>query len=47
MPLSLGLWSVLTDAAVWGVALAAWQEDRPSLIRSPRLVLAHGWEGVE
>jgi hypothetical protein len=37
----------LTYAAVWVVALAAWQEDRPNLIRSPRLVLAHVWEGVE
>ncbi|HEV2458425.1 MAG TPA: transposase [Ktedonobacterales bacterium] len=39
----------LTDAAVWVVALAAWQEGRPKLIRSPRLVLAsvyaHVWEG--
>jgi transposase len=37
----------LTYAAVWVVALAAWQEGRPKLIRSPRLVLAHVWEGVE
>lgn len=28
-------------------ALAAWQADRPDLIRSPRWVLAHVWEGVE
>jgi transposase len=34
-------------AAVWVVALAAWQARRPELIRSPRLVLAHVWEGVE
>jgi hypothetical protein len=27
--------------------LAAWQAGRPDLIRSPRLVLAHVWEGVE
>src|SRR5260221_170335 len=31
----------LTYAAVWVVALAAWQAGRPDLIRSPRLVLAH------
>jgi transposase len=37
----------LTYAAIWVVALAAWQEGRPDLIRSPRLVLAHVWEGVE
>ncbi len=37
----------LTYAAVWVVALAAWQEGRPNLIRSPRLVLAHVWEGIE
>ncbi len=37
----------LTSAAVWVVALAAWQEGRPNLIRSPRLVLAHVWEGME
>jgi transposase len=37
----------LTYAAVWVIALAAWQADRPDLIRSPRLVLAHVWEGVE
>jgi hypothetical protein len=29
------------------VALAAWQSGRPDLIRSPRLVLAHVWEGIE
>jgi hypothetical protein len=29
------------------VALAAWQEGRPDLIRSPRRVLAHVWDGVE
>jgi transposase len=37
----------LTYAAVWVIALAAWQAGRPGLIRSPRLVLAHVWEGVE
>jgi transposase len=37
----------LTYAAVWVVALAAWQAGRPELIRSPRLVLAHAWEGLE
>jgi transposase len=31
----------LTYAAVWVIALAAWQAGRPELIRSPRLVLAH------
>jgi transposase len=36
-----------TYAAVWVIALAAWQAGRPDLIRSPRLVLAHVWEGVE
>jgi hypothetical protein len=36
----------LTYAAVWVVALAAWQAGRPEFIRSPRLVLAHGWEGM-
>jgi hypothetical protein len=37
----------LTYAAVWVIALAAWQARRPDLIRSPRLVLAHVWEGME
>jgi hypothetical protein len=37
----------LTYAAVWGIALAAWQAGRPELIRSPRLVLAHVWERLE
>jgi transposase len=37
----------LTYAAVWVIALAAWQAGRPGLMRSPRLVLAHVWEGVE
>jgi transposase len=37
----------LTYAAVWVIALAAWQAGRPDLIRSPRLVLAHVWEGRE
>jgi hypothetical protein len=36
----------LTYAAAWGIALAAWQAGRPDLIRSPRLVLAHVWEGM-
>src|SRR5262249_47327196 len=37
----------LIYAAVWVIALAAWQAGRPDLIRSPWLVLAHVWEGVE
>jgi hypothetical protein len=37
----------LAYAAVWVIALAAWQAGRPDLIRSPRLVLAHVWEGIE
>jgi len=37
----------LTYAAVWVIALAAWQAGRPNLIRSPRLVLAHVWEGMD
>src|SRR5258706_571299 len=37
----------LTYAAVWVIALAAWQAGRPDLIRSPRLVLAPVWEGME
>jgi hypothetical protein len=37
----------LTYAAVWVIALSAWKAGRPDLIRSPRLVLAHVWEGVE
>jgi hypothetical protein len=37
----------LTYAAVWVIALAAWQAGRPDLIRSPRLLLAHVWEGGE
>jgi hypothetical protein len=35
----------LTYAAVWVIALAAWQAGRPEFTRSPRLVLAHVWEG--
>jgi hypothetical protein len=31
----------LTYAAVWVIAIAAWQAGYPHLIRSPRLVLAH------
>jgi len=30
----------LTYAAVWLIALAAWQAERPELTRSPRLALA-------
>lgn len=37
----------LTYAAVWVIALSAWQAGRPDLIRSPHLVLAHVWEEVE
>lgn len=37
----------LTYAALWVIALAAYQAGRPELIRSPRLVLAHVWEGLE
>jgi hypothetical protein len=37
----------LTYATVWVIAVAAYQAERPELIRSPRLVLAHVWEGVE
>ena len=37
----------LTYAALWVIALAADQAGRPELIRSPRLVLAHVWEGIE
>ena len=37
----------LTYAAVWVIALAAWQAGRPDRIRSPRLVLAHVWEAME
>ncbi len=37
----------MTYAALWVIALAAWQAGRPDLIRSPRLVLAHVWEGIE
>jgi hypothetical protein len=36
-----------TDAAVWAIALAAWQAGRLDLMRSPRLVLAHVWVAVE
>jgi hypothetical protein len=38
---------VLTYAAVWVIALAAWQAGRPDLIRSPGLALARVWEGNE
>lgn len=37
----------LTYAGLWVIALAAWQAGHPELIRAPRLVLAHIWEGVE
>jgi hypothetical protein len=37
----------LTYAAVWVIALAAGQAGRPELMRSPRSVLAHVWEGTE
>jgi Transposase DDE domain len=37
----------LTYAAVWVIALAAWQAGRPELMRSPRVVLAHVWEGMQ
>ena len=37
----------LTYAGVWVIALTAYQAGRPDLIRSPQLVLAHVWEGVE
>ncbi len=37
----------LTYAAVWVIALAAWQARRPERMRSPRLVLAHVWEGMQ
>jgi hypothetical protein len=37
----------LTYAALWVNALAAYRAGRPELIRSPRFVLAHVWEGME
>ena len=36
----------LTYTATIIVALAAQQADRPDLIRSPKRVLAHIWEGL-
>jgi hypothetical protein len=39
--------AALKYAAVWVVALAAWQAGRPELIRSPRLVPAHARDGPE
>jgi transposase len=39
--------AALTYAEAWVIALAAWQARRRDLIRSPRLVLAHVWEGME
>jgi hypothetical protein len=38
---------LLTYAAVWIIALAAWQAGCSDLIHSPRLVLAPVWEGNE
>jgi len=35
-----------TYAAVWVIALVAWQVGHPDLIRSPRRVLAHVWDGL-
>jgi hypothetical protein len=37
----------LTYTATILVALAAWNAQRPDLIRSPKRVLAHLWEGDE
>ena len=37
----------LTYTATVIVALAAQQAGQPDLIRSPKLVLAHTWEGFE
>ena len=37
----------LTYTVTIVVALAAWQANRPDLIRSPKRVLAHLWEGSE
>ena len=37
----------LTYAVIWMSALVAWQAGRPDLLRSPRLILAHVWEGME
>jgi hypothetical protein len=37
----------LTYAALWVIAMAAWKAGSPELIRSPWLVLAHVWEGIE
>jgi hypothetical protein len=39
--------AVWVIAFVWVIALAAWKAERPDWIRSPRLMLAHVWEGVE
>jgi hypothetical protein len=36
----------LSYAALWVIALAAWQAGRPELTRSPQLVLALVWEGI-
>jgi len=38
-------WVALTYAAAVVVGLAAHQAARPDLIRSPKRVLAHTWEG--
>ena len=37
----------LTDTASLIVALAAWDAQRPDLIRSPKRILAHLWDGDE
>ena len=37
----------LTYAALWVIALAASQAGRSELIRSPQLVMAHVWDGME
>jgi transposase len=37
----------LISAADWVVVMAAWQACRLDLIRSPRRVLAHEWDGVD
>jgi hypothetical protein len=45
-----GLWMGLTracDLIIDSAPILAWQAGRPDLIRSPRLVLAHVWEGMD
>jgi hypothetical protein len=39
--------AALTYAAVWAIALVAWQAGHPELIHSPRRVFAHVWDGLE